>query len=105
MTLRSLVTAAALVVTTGAGQAASAQTLCSAPIAPLCVSVETTYADPATTDRCRQNLDTYAAALDDYGACLDRQMEELRQDRRAMEESFACRAGGLEDCPDTDGML
>jgi len=84
---------------------ASAQTLCSAPIAPLCVDLETTYADPATTDRCRQDLDGHAAAIEDYGACLERQIEELRRARRDLEDSFVCRAGGLEDCPDTDSML
>lgn len=77
----------------------AAQTLCSAPIAPICVDVETTYDDPSTADRCRQDVDAYTEAVDDYAACLQEQIDELRSHSDTLQETFACRSQGGTDCP------
>lgn len=78
---------------------AGAQTLCSAPIAPICVDVETTYDDASTADRCRQDVEAYSESVEAYAACLQEQIDELRSHRDALDESFACRSEGGTDCP------
>ena len=75
-----------------------AQTLCSAPIAPICVDVATTYDDATTKDRCRQDLERYSDAVDDHTACLREQIEELNDHRDTLEAFFACRSEGGTDC-------
>ena len=84
---------------------ALAQTLCSAPIAPFCVEVAATYDDAGTSDRCSQDLETFAAQVDDYTACLEQQVEELRAEQAALEESFRCQAEGGADCPQDSDTL
>lgn len=78
---------------------AHAQTLCSAPIAPFCVEVPATFDDAGTSDRCSQDLEAFAAQVDDYAACLEQQVEELRAEQAALEDDFRCRVEGGADCP------
>lgn len=94
--LAAPILAAALVAVTALP--AGAQTLCSAPIAPICVDVETTYDDPTTADRCRQDLERYSAAVDDHTACLRAQIDELEAHRDTLEAFYACRSEGGTDC-------
>lgn len=99
---RRLATAAAtLILLGGLAAPAAAQTLCSAPIAPFCVEVESTFVDDATVERCRQDLTAFAEQVEDYAACLETQVEELRDQQKELEASFNCRAEGGENCPDS----
>jgi len=76
-----------------------AQTLCSAPIAPFCVDVASTYEDAGTSERCRQDLESLVTEVDAYAACLDQQITELRNEQQALEALYACHAEGSQDCP------
>ncbi len=94
--------AAALFLVSGAPTGAGAQTLCSAPIAPFCVQSDSTFSDEGTTERCRQDVEAFASQVDDYAACLEEKIAELRQEQDAMRQSFDCRAEGGQDCPAAD---
>jgi len=94
-TLAAPILAAALILFTAS---AGAQTLCSAPIAPVCADVEATYTDSSATDRCRQAVETYAEAVDTYAACLGTQIEELQDHSEILQNTFACRNDGGTDC-------
>ena len=102
--LRPCAATALLLLEATAVSPARAQTLCSAPIAPFCVDLASTYDDPGTIDRCRQDVEAFIVQLDDYAACLDRQVEELRGEQKTLEESFNCRAEGGQDCPQADSF-
>jgi hypothetical protein len=77
----------------------AAQILCSAPIAPFCAESDSTFSDEGTTERCRQDVAAFATQVDEYAACLDQKIADLRNEQQALQESFDCRAQGGEDCP------
>lgn len=96
--------AAAVLLAMGAISPASSQTLCSAPIAPFCIDAAMTYEDPGTTERCRQDLETFAAQVEDYAACLEQQVEELRAEQKVIEDRFTCRSDDAVECTGTDAL-
>jgi len=91
--------AVALLLATAAALPVQAQTLCSAPIAPFCVEVASTYDDAGTSERCRQDLESFVAEVDDYAACLDQQITELRSEQQALEALYTCCTEGDLECP------
>lgn len=99
---QAAICAAAFLLAMSAITPAASQTLCSAPIAPFCIQASSTYDDAGATERCRQDLDTFAAQVDEYAACLEQQVEELRDEQQILEDDFACRADGGADCSNTD---
>lgn len=78
--------------------AAMAQTFCSAPVRPFCVSAEGVYEDKLAADRCGAEIRSYAQGMRRYAECLKKQSAEAEELAEKMERQHACMQEGGEDC-------
>lgn len=71
----------------GAGAApADAQSICTEPVSPTCVDVETTYETERTLKRCRRDLEDYSKAVDKYVQCLRQKADNKESEARDLRE-------------------
>ena len=77
---------------------AMAQTYCSAPVRPFCVTSEGVYEDKLAADRCGAEIRTYAQGMRRYAECLKKQSAEAVELAAQMERRHACMQEGGKDC-------
>ena len=77
---------------------AMAQTYCSAPVRPFCVTAEGVYEDKLAADRCGAEIRSYAQGMRRYAECLTKQSAEAEELAEQMERRHACMQEGREDC-------
>lgn len=79
---------------------ALAQRVCTEPVSPTCVDVETTYQSERTLERCERDVKSYLEDVDRYVRCLEAKAEAKRESARTLNERFECRARGETGCPE-----
>jgi hypothetical protein len=77
---------------------ALAQTYCSAPVRPFCVSSAGVYEDKLAAERCGAEIRTYAQGMRTYAECLKKQSAEAAALAEEMERRHACMREGGGNC-------
>lgn len=77
---------------------AAAQRLCTGPVSPTCVGVETTYETERTEKRCRRDLEDYSEAVQGYVQCLRKKADRKEAEAEELRRRFECKVEGGTDC-------
>jgi hypothetical protein len=74
------------------------QALCSEPIVPICIELDTSYGEPAERKRCKQDIAEYLKDSKQYKSCLYSALESERAMRKKVPAYFRCRVEGGNNC-------
>lgn len=66
----------------------SAPVLCTEPLKPVCLDLDTTYQTPEETERCRLDLNQYASDVKDYVQCLAQAIKADKTDVKSARAEF-----------------
>lgn len=72
---------------------AAAQGICTEPVSPTCVDVETTYDNERTLKRCRRDVQDYSKAVDEYAKCLREKASKKKGEAKELRQRFERKAG------------
>lgn len=67
---------------------ASGQEFCSEPVTPYCVGLDAEFDTMLQINRCKDDLKNYEDAVDEYGACIERSLNRMREEIRDAKQSL-----------------
>ena len=68
--------------------ASAAIVMCSNPLKPICVDMDSTYESEAHTNRCKTDMDNYMKKVEEYVSCVKKSSQENIDKAREIEKEF-----------------
>jgi len=65
-----------------------AVSLCSAPLRPSCIDMDSTYGNEVSVTRCKQDLKRFMDDAENYVQCLEMAIEETHQEMKNIRIEF-----------------
>ncbi len=72
---------------------------CAPPVQPDCLNDDKTYASPAASGACQQDMDRYVRSVFAYRVCLNSEMERAVFATNQALQRFRCRVAKKTNCP------